>query len=144
MYPTTLAPEMETRHTIWSLTGHATIDPLIQLHLLLAATAGPIAALDEIHIVSGAAVAVLEAEIHIKSDTDGENLAGVLDGGTMSGETETVGIGDAIGMTVEAETGIGIGIGIRVVEMIGMSGNDEGFLVYQISKNCASISQILE
>jgi hypothetical protein len=129
VYPTTLAPEMGIRRTIWSLTGHARIDPLLQLHLLLAATAGPIAAPDEIHIVSGAAVAVLEAETHIKSGTGGENLAGALDGGTMSGETEIVGIEDAIGMTVGAETGIGIGI--RVVEMIDMSGNDKGGPVYQ-------------
>ena len=130
VYPTTLALGTVTKRITWSLTGHATIDRLLQLHLPPAATAGPIAAPDEIHIVTGAAVAVHEAEIHIRSGTGGGNLAGVLDGGIMSGETETVGIEDGIGMTVETEMETGIG----VVEMIGMSGDDDGAFCVLISK----------
>jgi hypothetical protein len=112
---------MTTRRITWSLIAHAKIELQRQVHLPLAATAGPIAALDAIHIGIDAAVAAPEAEIHIMSVTDCVNLAGVLDGGTLNGETEIVGIVDAIGMTVE----IGTGIGIAVVEMIGMSGDDE-------------------
>lgn len=145
VYPTTLALGTVTRRITWSSTVHATTDRLLQLHLPLAVTAGPIAAPVEIHIVTDAAVAVLEAGIHIRSDTGGENLVGVLDGGIMSVETVIAGIEDGIGMIVETETGIGIGIGIGigVVEMIGMSGDDEGDSVYY-HRQCPSISKISE
>lgn len=117
-----------TRRTIWCLIVHAKIGHRRQLHLALVATARPIAALGEIHIVIGVAVAVPEAETHITSVTAGENPAGVLDVGTLTGEIEIVGIKGAIGMTV----GIGTGIGIEAVEMIGMSDDDEGGICVNI------------
>jgi hypothetical protein len=109
---------MMTGHTTWSLIAHAKLNQQRQLHQPLAATAGPIAAPDETHIGIDAAVAVPEAEIHIRTAIDGEKLAGVLDGGTLIAGIEIVGIEVAIGMTVEE-------IGIAVVEMIGMSRDDE-------------------
>jgi hypothetical protein len=108
---------MTTGHTTWSLIAHAKLNQQRQLHQPLAATAGPTAAPDKTHIGIDAAVAVPEAEIHIRTAIDGEKLAGVLDGGTLSAGIEIVGTEVAIGMTV--------GIGIAVVEMIGMSGDDE-------------------
>jgi hypothetical protein len=101
------------------LIAHAKLNQQRQLHPPLAATAGPIAALHEIHIGIDVAVAVPEAETHIRTVTDSGKPAGVLDDETLSGGIEIVGIVGAIGMTVE------IGIGIAVVEMIGMSGDDE-------------------
>lgn len=136
-----LAQRTTTRRTTWSLIAHAKLNRQRQVHQPLAATAGPIAAPDETHTRIDAAVAVPEAEIHIRNVTDGEKLAGVLDGGTMSGGIEIVGIEVAIGMTVE----IGTGIGIAVVEMIGTSGDDEGgnfVFVLAISKHIQNIEHI--
>ena len=86
------------------------------------ATAGPIVVPGGIHIVIGAAVAVLEAETHITTGTGGEILAGALGDATPSGGTEIAGIELAIEMTVEIVTGTEIG----VVETTGMGGDDEG------------------
>lgn len=114
--------EMTRTLTIWFLIAHAGIDPQRLLHLHPVATAGPIAVPGGIHIVIGAAVAVLEAETHITTGTGGEILAEALGDATLSGGTEIAAIEVAIGMTVGIVTGTGIG----VVETTGMSGDDEG------------------
>ena len=114
--------EMTRTLTIWFLIAHAGIDPQRLLHLHPVATAGPIVVPGGIHIVIGAAVVVLETGTHITTGTGGKILAGALGDATLSGGTEIAGIEVAIEMTVGIATGTGIG----VVEMTGMSGDDEG------------------
>ena len=118
----TITMEMTRTLTIWFLIAHAEIDPQRLLHLHPVATAGPIAVLGGIRIVTGVAVAVLEAETHITTGTGGEILAGALGDATLSGGTEIAGIEVAIERTVGSVAGTEIG----VVETTSMSGDDEG------------------